>query len=77
MRINQTSQIHKVDVGTPLVASLSNDNDGELIEVRFHGFQDLTVARGEGVISPEFTCFGHRGIYLSILVEVQLQTMVW
>ena len=28
--------------------------------VCFHGFADLTTTRGESVISPEFSCFGHR-----------------
>ena len=57
----KTSCIHKIDVGTP-PSSLSKDNDNEweMIEVRYHGFQDLTVVRGEVVVSPEFTCFGHQ-----------------
>ena len=28
--------------------------------VRFHGFANLTTTRGEYVLSPEFSCFGHQ-----------------
>ena len=56
---NQTSRIHNVDVGTPPL-SLSKDNEWEIINVQYHGFENLTVVRGEAVLSPEFTCFGHQ-----------------
>jgi len=48
--------ISRVDVGTP-----PNDFEGwTTANVCFHGFADLTTTRGEGVISPEFSCFGHQ-----------------
>ena len=54
----QTSRIRKVEVGTP-PSSMSNDNEWEIIQIRYHDFENLTTIRNEYVISPEFTCFGH------------------
>ena len=59
MSIIQTSRIHNVDVGTP-PSSLSTEGEWEIIQVRYHGFQDLTTTRNDHVVSPEFTCFGHQ-----------------
>ena len=60
--MSQTSRIaHIVDVGTPPSSlSMSKENEWEIINVRYHGFENLTVVRGEAVVSPEFTCFGHQ-----------------
>ena len=53
---NQTSRIQNVDVGTPP----SSLNEWEIINVRYHDFENLTTNRGEAVLSPEFACFGHQ-----------------
>ena len=45
-----------VDVGTPS----SNFEDWTTTNVRFHGFADITTEKGERVVSPEFSCFGHQ-----------------
>ena len=61
MSIPQTSRILKIDVGSP-PSSLSKNNDNEwgMVEVRYHGFRNLTTTRTECVESPEFTCFGRK-----------------
>jgi len=46
----------KVDVGTPP----KNYEEWETIQVRFHGFADLSTTRGEEIESPAFSCFGHQ-----------------
>ena len=48
--------ISRVDVGTPP----ENFEGWTAITVCFHGFANLTTTRGEEVISPEFSCFGHQ-----------------
>ena len=53
---NQTSRIQNVDVGTPP----SSLNEWEIINVRYHDFENLTTTRGDAVLSPGFTCFGHQ-----------------
>ena len=48
--------ISRVDVGTP-----PKDFEGwTTANVCFHGFANLTTTRGEGVESPQFSCFGHQ-----------------
>ena len=46
----------KVHVGTPS----SNFEEWTTAEVYFHGFADLSTERDEPVVSPEFSCFGHK-----------------
>ena len=70
----QTSRIRKVEVGTP-PSSMSNDNEWEIIQIRYHDFENLTTTRNEYVPSPEFTCFGHKWRRF-IPVAGQIQTMV-
>ena len=54
----ETSRIHKIDVGTP-PSSTTSDSGWEIIQVHYHGFENLTTTRNEYVPSPEFTYFGH------------------
>ena len=46
-------------VGT-VTATPSKDKDWKSFEVRFDGFANLPATKGEYVLSPEFTCFGHQ-----------------
>ena len=46
-------------VGT-VTATPSMDKDWKSFEVRFDGFAKLPAEKGEDVLSPEFTCFGHQ-----------------
>ena len=55
----ETSRIHKVDVGAPPSSTATSDIGWEIIQVHYHDFENLTTTRGERVVSPEFTCFGH------------------
>jgi len=48
----------ELDAGTPP----NGFKDWTTALVRFHGFADLTTARGEYVESPEFSCFGHQWV---------------
>jgi len=48
----------ELDLGTPP----NGFKDWTTALVRFHGFADLTTARGEYVESPEFSCFGHQWV---------------
>jgi len=52
------STSRRVHVGTPP----DNFKGWTTTEVCFHRFADLTTTRGEGVTSPEFSCFGHRWV---------------
>ena len=54
----KTSRIRKIDVGTP-PSSTTSDSGWEIIQVHYHGFENLTTTRNEYVPSPEFTYFGH------------------
>ena len=53
----ETSRIRKIDVGTP--PSTITSDGWEIIQVHYHGFENLTTTRNEYVPSPEFTYFGH------------------
>ena len=54
----ETSRICKIDVGTP--PSTTTSDGWEIIQVHYHGFENLTTIRGEFIDSPDFTCFGHK-----------------
>ncbi|KAL7529520.1 hypothetical protein ACHAXR_006200 [Thalassiosira sp. AJA248-18] len=57
----QTSRIQRIDVGTPSKEFLSKGSqEWEVIEVRFHDFENLTTTRDAWVDSPEFACFSHQ-----------------
>ena len=58
--------IHRaaVNVGTPTSGfqewEAQERGEWETTPIQFHGFADLTTMKGERVISPEFTRFGHQ-----------------
>ena len=57
--------------------ALVTKDEAQLFQVRFDGFEGLPTRKANDnfVDSPEFTCFGHGDIYVSIPVGITDQIM--